>query len=339
MKKYSFFYLLFTCLCSTLHAQKTEALTEGANSSLRGLSVVTDKVVWVSGSNGTVGRSTDGGATWQWLTVNNFEKRDFRDIEAFDAATAVIMAVGEPACILKTSNGGLTWKLVYTNKTPGMFLDAMEFWNIQSGIVIGDPVNGKFFIARTFDGGSSWTEIPFQNLPAADSGEACFAASGTNIRSLDLDEACFVTGGAKARLFTKGTPVLLPVVQGRQSAGANSVAVRDSKQRKGSRYMVVTGGDFAADTASAGNCFVSMDGGKHWIRPDGPPHGYRSCVEFISKKTLVTCGTTGVDVSTDGGMNWRLVATESYHVCRKAKEGKAVFLAGIHGKIARLVMP
>src|SRR5450631_64163 len=124
---------------------KIEILAGGWHSSLRGLSVVSDKIVWVSGSNGMVGRSLDGGGTWQWITVPGNEKRDFRDIEAFDAKTAVIMAVAAPADILRTTDGGNTWKLVYENKTTGMFLDAMEFWNINSGIVVGDPINGRFF--------------------------------------------------------------------------------------------------------------------------------------------------------------------------------------------------
>ena len=82
----------------------------------------------------------------------------------------------------------------------------MEFWNEQSGIVIGDPIDGKFFVARTFDGGSSWQEIPLDKRPVADSGEACFAASGTNVRALDKDEAVFVSGGTKSRLFSKNQP-------------------------------------------------------------------------------------------------------------------------------------
>ena len=50
--------------------------------------------------------------------------------------------------------------------------------------MVGDPVDNKFFIARTFDGGNTWNEIASHNCPLADSGEACFAASGTNIRML-----------------------------------------------------------------------------------------------------------------------------------------------------------
>src|SRR5689334_13613732 len=122
--------LLITC-CTFLytHAQHVEFLTSGNKASIRGLSVVSDRIVWVSGSNGQVGRSLDGGSTWKWFTVKGFEKRDFRDIEAFDAVTAVIMAVEEPANILKTVDGGETWKVVYENPTKGMFLDAMEFWD------------------------------------------------------------------------------------------------------------------------------------------------------------------------------------------------------------------
>ncbi len=321
-----------------LHAQKVELLSSGTKTSIRGLSVVDEKVVWVSGSNGTVGKSVDSGHTWKWIIVKGFEKRDFRDIEALDAATAIIMAIGEPACILKTVNGGDTWKLVYENKTAGMFLDAMEFWNEQSGIVVGDPINGKFFIARTFDEGDSWHDLSYDKLPAADSGEGCFASSGTNIRKLDRSEACFVTGGKRARLMWKGAPIDLPLVQGTESTGANSIAVRDDKKIKNSNYFVVVGGDFKADTISARNCAVTRNGGKTWLTPSTPPHGYRSCVEFISHDRLICCGTSGVDVSADGGMNWQLISRDSYHVCRKAKDGKSVYLAGGNGRIGKLVM-
>jgi photosystem II stability/assembly factor-like uncharacterized protein len=102
---------------------------------------------------------------WKWYKVSGFEKTDFRDIEAFDASNAIIMGVAEPAYILKTTDGGESWKVVYENKAKGMFLDAMEFWNEQSGIVVGDPVNGRFFITRTFDGGATWQDIPFEKDP------------------------------------------------------------------------------------------------------------------------------------------------------------------------------
>lgn len=311
-------------------------LTSGTHASLRGLSVVTDKVIWVSGSNGTVGKSVDGGATWQWMTVPGYEKRDFRDIEAFDERTAIIMAIAEPAEILKTNDGGKTWKLAYENDTKGMFLDAMEFWNVRSGIVVGDPVNGRFFVARSFDGGDSWHEIPLRYMPLADPGEGCFASSGTNVRNLDRVSACFVSGGPHSRIFVRDTVFDLPILQGKASTGANSVAVKDSHTLHGGRRLIVVGGDFARDTLTEKNCFLSNDGGHTWIRPATPPHGYRSCVEFIGGHDVLCCGTSGVDLSTDDGMDWHLISTAGFHVCRVAKKGKAVFLAGSGGRVARL---
>lgn len=341
MKPWLLFLLLLALhpAFSQKNLPRVNILTKGNATSLRGLSVVNDRVVWACGSKGTVAKSTDGGKSWKWLIVKGFENRDFRDIEAFDATTAVLIAVDAPAYILKTSDGGNHWKVVYENQTKGMFLDALEFWNEQSGIVVGDPLNQKIFIARTFDGGSSWKKIPDAYLPNTDSGEAFFAASGTNVRILDKDEAVMVTGGTHSRIFIRNEAIELPIVQGNSTAGANSVAVMDYGKRKGGTTIVVVGGDFNRPQSDSLNCFLSKDRGKTWKAPKKPPRGYKSCVEYLSKKHLVTCGLTGVDYSFDGGQTWGPISNEGFHVCRIAKNGATVFLAGSNGKIAQLVYP
>ena len=118
------YFIFFICLVSTASAQHINVISEKKGISLRGLSVVSDKIIWVSGNNGTVGRSTDGGTTWRWMKVTGYETKDFRDIEAFDKHIAIIMAVGEPGLILKTEDDGIRWKPVYSNDTPEMFLAA-----------------------------------------------------------------------------------------------------------------------------------------------------------------------------------------------------------------------
>ena len=329
--------LLLTVGSLSAQTATVEILSSGTKTSIRGLSVVNDNIIWVSGSSGTVGKSSNGGKTWKWLTVKGFEKTDFRDIEAFDASTAIIMGIAEPAYILKTTDGGETWKVVYENKTKGMFLDAMHFWNEQAGIIIGDPIDGRFFVTRSFDGGSSWQDIPFDKRPLADSGEACFAASGTNIRALDKDEAVFVSGGLKSRLYIRDKIIPLPIIQGKETTGANSVAVSDSYKRKGGKNMIVVGGDFNADSSSKDNCFITANGGKTWQAPSTPPHGYRSCVEFVSKTDVFSCGLNGVDYSANGGKDWSWISKEGFHVCRIAKTGSAIFLAGGNGKVGKIV--
>ena len=317
-------------------AQSITQLNAGQPTSIRGLSVVNNKVIWASGSGGMVGHSVDGGKTWKWTTVKGFEKREFRDIEAFDAATAIIMAIAEPAQLLKTVDGGETWKVIYHNEQPGMFLDAMEFWNPQSGIVLGDPVKGRFFIARTFDEGRNWQQIDSAHSPAAFNGEACFASSGTNIRKLDRDEACFISGGTQSRYFFRDYAYPIPFDTGSASTGANSIAIRNDKKRKGSHYLVVVGGDYRRDTLRKSTCFISTDEGKTWQAPQSGLFGYRSSVEFIGRNKLIAAGTSGVDVSNDGGRNWVNISKEGFHVCRKAKEGNLVVLAGSRGRIFKL---
>jgi photosystem II stability/assembly factor-like uncharacterized protein len=328
------YFLLLILLIQTAitNAQTIQLLDSNHNASLRGMSVVNNQTVWLSGSNGTVVLSVDGGKTFQWMTVKGYEKRDFRDIEAFDAKTAIIIAVDTPAIILKTTDAGVTWKKVYEDKRPGMFLDAMEFWNINSGIVVGDPIDGKIFIARTFDGGETWRGLPEANYPAVAKGEAMFAASGTNVTKLNQQEAVFVTGGLQSRMFIRDEKIEMPILQGREFTGANSIAVYKNK-------IVVVGGDFSRDTLREKNCVITTDKGKTFTVPATPPFGYRSCVAFISKQQLITCGTSGVDVSDDGGINWRNISTTGFHAVQKAKKGKAVFLAGSKGRIAVLKLP
>lgn len=331
--------IVLTLLTTRLFAQQLPViniLDSGHKTSLRGLSVVNNDIVWASGSNGTVARSTDGGKTFTWLTVAGYEKRDFRDVEAFDENTALIMAVDEPGIILKTVDGGKNWQTVFVDSTKGMFMDAMNFAG-KTGIVVGDPLQGFAFLAYTKDGGNTWHKLEGKaNKVKVDKDEAFFASSGTNVKivtngDISTNQVWMVSGGSKARLIKDDTMFGMPMLQGANSQGANSIDVMGNK-------AVVVGGDFAHDTVTNGNCvlFDISENNIVFTKPQTPPHGYRSCVVFVDRKHLVTCGTSGVDISVDGGNNWLLVTKQSFHVCQKAKRGDAVYLAGGGGRIARL---
>jgi photosystem II stability/assembly factor-like uncharacterized protein len=325
--------VLLVTMYMGIHAQKIEPLSSGTKSSFRGLSVVNDGVIWVSGSNGTIGKSNDGGVTWEWITVKGFENRDFRDIEAFDKDCAIIMAISEPAHILKTVDGGKTWKVVFSDSTKGMFLDAMDFFNNRNGVVVGDPVDGKVFLAYTKNKGDSWTKFNGERKQrrwVTNDGEAFFASSGTNIRYLKKGSYRLVSGGKSARLFDETGDHALPIVQGKESTGANSIAIYRNQ-------FAVVGGDYTNDKDTTRNCIITTDGGRNWVVPRTTTHGYRSCVIYLNSEQLVTCGSSGVDISMDGGLNWKLITPEGFHVCQQAKKGKSVFLAGSNGKIAKLV--
>lgn len=326
-----FYFIIFFLLLSGINlaeGQSVKILKQGAKVNFRGLSVVNDDVIWVSGSNGTVGNSLDGGRSWNWKTVAGFEKADFRDIEAFDGYNAVIMAIASPAYILRTSDGGASWRIVFTLADTSMFLDAMEFWDNQSGIVIGDPLSSKIFLATTIDAGKTWRVVPPAISPVAQKGEAFFAASGTNIRKLNEKEVVFVSGGTASNLYLRKTKIPLPILKGRETAGANSIAVKNAKT-----FMIV-GGDFLQKDSSQGNCVITKNEGKSFKKPTISPHGYRSCVEYLDKSNWITCGLSGVDITDDDGDTFSLISNDAYNVVRKAKKGNLVILAGPNGRIA-----
>jgi hypothetical protein len=328
--------LLAFVLTSNAIAQTAtvQILQSGTRKSFRGLSVVNDQVLWVSGSAGTVGRSTDGGVQVDWITVPGFEKKDFRDIAAFDDQTAIIMGIAEPAVILKTTDAGKTWRTVFTDSTKGMFLDAMDFYDSKKGAVIGDPINGKFFLAITKDQGETWSTndplISKHDLTATD-GEAFFASSGTNLVHRGK-EIVFATGGKKSRLFYENKIWDLPLLVDKESTGANSL-VMDAKGNG-----IIVGGDFSRDTMKTGNAVLFEKGGNNMRVPSINPQGYKSCVIYLTNTTLVACGTSGVDLSYDGGLSWVNISKESFHVVQKAAKGNAIFLAGGNGKLAKLVL-
>ena len=335
--KYIILAISCTFFISFNYAQQIKILINQPKISLRGLSVVNDNIIWASGSNGMIVKSTDGGKNFQWLTVKGYEKKDFRDIEAFDANTALIMAVDVPAIILKTIDGGKTWKEVFHDDTKGMFLDAIDFTTDGNGIVVGDPINNKLFIATTGNYGDKWLALkPENNFYTTDTGEAFFAASGTNVKIAGNKYnplICFVTGGTDSRLFFNGQPLALNIIKGKNSQGANSIALNASLTK-----MTIAGGDFNNDTSSKNNIQIFSIRNNSLLSPpvQTPPHGYKSCITFITNDSLITCGTTGVDISNDGGLNWKLISNESFHVCARAKKGTAVFLAGKDGRIAKL---
>lgn len=309
-------------------------LDSGRQCSLRGLSVVSDEIIWASGSKGTVARSTNGGASFEWITVPGYEDREFRDIEAFDSNKAVIMAIASPGIILKTRDGGKNWYKVFEDTAAGMFLDAMDFDEEGiNGLVAGDPLpdDNRIYFAMTQNQGESWRNVTGNStMFTTVEGEAMFASSGSNLAF----PSAVVTGGKASRIFYNGI-FTLPIMQGTESSGANSIALSPD-----GRNAVVVGGDFSNDKIGTNNCvLIQLKRKPVFSVPATSPHGYRSCVIYTSKNSLVTCGSSGTDISTDGGKNWQNISTASFHVCGKAKKGNVVFLAGTRGRIAKIVTP
>jgi photosystem II stability/assembly factor-like uncharacterized protein len=156
---------VFLCASACVSERSTPApavswivQVSGTDASLRGVSVVHDRTAWASGSKGTVLRTVDGGATWAFCPVPGEEATDFRDIEAFGPDEAVIMGIGRPAKIFKTTDGGKTWTRTFADDSPGMFLDGLGFFDDKNGFAVGDPMDGSTLFPRRTAGppGRRW---------------------------------------------------------------------------------------------------------------------------------------------------------------------------------------
>ena len=309
-------------------------LASGKNTSLRGLSVVDDTVAWASGSKGWTARSINGGKTWIWKQILGYENLDFRDIEAFSANRALLLSAGTPAVILLTTDGGSVWKVVYRNDSPEIFLDGMDFWDADRGLIYGDPIKSKLVLLKTRNGGVNWEDISQNNTINLMVGEASFAASGTAIRCDSKGNTWIATGGSKSRIFYSsdyGNTWKVndcPIIQGKSSTGPFSIAFYTKK------IGIAVGGDYLIDSSRVNNLLLTRNSGKAWLKPFISTFGYRSAVEYVSKLRLIATGPGGTDISNDGGKTWTNLSKIGYHAVRKAKSGKLVLLTGSDGRIA-----
>ncbi|MEK0423314.1 MAG: hypothetical protein RLZ95_1224 [Bacteroidota bacterium] len=321
-------------------------LTEKKGISLRGMSIPSEKVVWASGSKGTVVKSVNGGESFEWIQVKDYENRDFRAIHAWNENEVLIVAVAAPAVILKSLDGGMNWYKVYENADTSMFLDAVAFKDDNVGAVIGDPINDTIFLLDTKDKGEHWEKVKSSFWKSkVQEGEAFFASSNSNLLYLN-NEIIFISGGMKSRLWINGMAMDLPITQGLKSTGANSISIAPNLNQ-----LAIAGGDFS-NPNNKEKSFVKLNRFKYpnsdykhlsetkyfWKinKKANNLNGYKSSVIFLNNKWILAAGTSGVDLSINKAKNWEKISNESFHVVQRQPNRKAAFFAGSGGRIGYL---
>ncbi len=346
MKSLYFLLLLFTLSFSaSLQGQDSSqgkrtpywvSQESGVKAGLRGLSAVSDQVAWASGSGGTVIRTIDGGKTWQDVSVPVVDKLDYRDIEAFDENTAIILSAGLPAVIYKTTDGGQYWEQKFLRTVEGTFYDAMDFWNDKEGIAFGDAMDGRLLILRTFDGGDTWEELPFDQRPVAIDGQGGFAASGTCLRTYGDSHVWIGLGGPESSVHyssDKGetwSKSVAPINSG-DAAGIFSIQFRDEMNG------IAIGGDYRGDSLSVGKKVAfTRDGGATWnnVMKGMEPNGYRSGMDFFEEFVFVV-GRESADFYRQGERAYTPMEG-AYYAVSTSKDGKAVYASGPRGTVGKI---
>ena len=323
----------------TTEAPRLTPQASGTTALLQAVSVVDDRVVWVSGHRGTWARTLDGGATWQSGRVAGADTLQFRDVHATSADTAWLMSAGTGAAsrIFRTTDGGRAWREQHVASHPQAFYDCMDFADARNGGVFGDAVDGQLYLLGTSDG-VTWRRVPPERLPPALPGVGSFAASGLCLATILPGHAWVGMGNASATrvLMThdRGATwqaVTTPIVAG-EGNGITTVAFRDSANG------VVLGGTIGDANAFSDNVARTSDGGRTWALGARPPFAgaiYGGVYVPGEPGTLVAVGPKGMIVTRDDARSWEQLDTLSYWSVGFAS-GRAGWVVGPSGRIVKV---
>jgi photosystem II stability/assembly factor-like uncharacterized protein len=331
-------------LAQALSAPSLQQQQSGTLNSLRAISPLNAQVAWASGLGGTFTITKNGGTTWKAGVVPGAEALDFRDVQAISADEAYLLSIGNgtDSRIYHTVDGGKSWELQFKNRVDAAFYDCFAFWERDRAIVMSDAVDGRFPVRRTTNG-RFWVDIG-DRLPAAQTGEAAFASSGTCVATQGENRAWIATGGApEARILatTDGgntwNDYKTPIVQGTPASGIFTVAFRDAL------HGILAGGDLERDTRMR-NVAVSSDGGKTWTAATNAP--FKGAVYGLSymsahdkgpnNKGVVITSPAGTAWSPDEGQTWnRLQGVNGYWAVAFGNS-QVGWLVGTEGRILKL---
>ena len=148
---------------------KTNQQSSNTSSLLQAISIVNENLVWVSGHQATYCVTKDAGETWSNHQIPGGDSLQWRDIHAFDENNVLVMGAGpgKMSQVRKTTDGGKNWAITYMMDHPDGFIDCMEFWDEDNGIIYGDAIDSTLFILLSSNGGETWTRVPSEDLPCS----------------------------------------------------------------------------------------------------------------------------------------------------------------------------
>ncbi len=320
---------------------KWVACDAATNASLRGVVAPDLRTCWISGADGTVRRSLDGGITWTVIEVPDSAACDFRSIDAASATQVWLATAGAPARIEATVDAGSTWNREFASDDPAIFINALRVADDGRVYAFSDPtVDAMVILARKNETGA-WRSVADDVAPRhgehgyAASGSALAVSNGTYLRvgfggGETGTARILISDDAGASWRSAETP--LPASE---SAGVFSLAFGDVARG------VAVGGDYLAPETADGTAAWTHSGGARWFASVAPPRGYRSSVIALpgfQGNVYLATGTNGTDASVDGGQNWFAVSDEGWNALAVAglDNGTVIgWAVGADGRVAK----
>jgi len=190
-------------------------------------------------------------------TINYFNQDPFYSLYAFDMKRFLIGTGTDDAVgrgnIRITTNGGSSWTVRDISSITN-FINFIHFYDSNNGIFLGDPLSNIWGIAKSTDGGNSWTRI--DNIPTPLSGEDGLVGSGQFRGS----EIWF--GTSKGRVFYSSDAGSTWSVQTVSADGKPVVLVSYIDNQRG--VAICTSA--LQQTTALAYIMITNDGGQTWTQ-------------------------------------------------------------------------
>ncbi len=300
---------MFVFSISTVQSQWVPQ-TSGTTSQLYSVSAVDNNIAWICGASGTVLRTTNGGDNW-FNASSPPIVNDVYNIFGIDECTALVTrSTSTEALVWKTTNCGVTWIEVFN--LPMGYINAIEIGPGGSGLMVGNPLFGKWSIWRTADYGTTW-----------DSSGVFLTQAGTE-------------AGHRNSLYASGTSYWFGTNNNRIYYTPNS-GVTWTAQPTPDLYSYAIWFNSSVGLAGGIGGMKTTNGGTNWVASTFPGSSSINSIAGTGSTFWISRNNSAIYKTTNAGENWTTDYTAPQIVLdiAIARNGNRLWAIGLNGFISR----
>ncbi len=321
---------LFLGITTITNAQTWVQQTSGTVSQLNSVSFVDANNGFVSGANNTVLKTTNGGTAWSSITTATIGTTlNFKEVYFVNPTTGWLLS--DIGVVLKTSDAGATWLPCNTSSlTPMSTWSKMHFSDVNNGFISG-VANFSVQLAKTIDGGLTWTNVPFTTSVSSIAG---IQALANNSVMISADNKIYYSTNAGTTWTTSSaitpTSSLLGEVKAFDFSSAfvtnrtngNSLVYKSSLYPfwNTSSNGLTNGGYQNIDAFDANNVMISnfssgfihktTDGGLNWSQETMPTTVFINDLKYISPNKAWIVGSGGIILAYGSTVGFKEISRE-----------------------------